>query len=101
MSTDGSAPTIPDTRAPTHGPSAPGTPRPPDARYAMRTLLGKGGMGEVWLAHDLRVDRDIAIKLMRGGGSNDSEAVARFLREARVQGRLEHPSVVPVHDLGG
>jgi serine/threonine-protein kinase len=67
----------------------------------LRTLLGKGGMGEVWLARDVRIDRDIAIKLMRGGGSSDPDAVARFLREARVQGRLEHPSVVPVHDLGG
>jgi eukaryotic-like serine/threonine-protein kinase len=74
-------------------------PKPPDARYALRALLGKGGMGEVWLAHDTRVDRDIAVKLMRG--SRDPDAVARFLREARVQGRLEHPSVVPVHDLGG
>ena len=37
---------------------------------------------------------------MRGGGQSDADAVARFLREARVQGRLEHPSVVPVHDLG-
>ena len=101
MTDDGNAPTIPDTQAPTHGPGSTGTPRPPDSRYALRTLLGKGGMGEVWLAHDVRIDRDIAIKLMRGGGSADPDAVARFLREARVQGRLEHPSVVPVHDLGG
>ena len=101
MTDEGNAPTIPDTQAPTHGPSSPGIPRAPDTRYALRALLGKGGMGEVWLAHDLRVDREIAVKLMRGGGSSDPEAVARFLREARVQGRLEHPSVVPVHDLGG
>jgi serine/threonine-protein kinase len=56
-------------------------------------------MGEVWAAHDVRVDREIAIKLMRG--AKDPDLVARFLREARVQGRLEHPSIVPVHDLGG
>jgi eukaryotic-like serine/threonine-protein kinase len=99
MTDDGHAPTIPDTQAPTHGPSVTGIPKPPDARYALRGLLGKGGMGEVWLAHDTRIDRDIAVKLMRG--STDADAVARFLREARVQGRLEHPSVVPVHDLGG
>ncbi len=99
MTDDGHAPTVPDTQAPTHGPSSPGIPKPPDARYALRTLLGKGGMGEVWLAHDTRIDREIAVKLMRG--SKDEQAVARFLREARVQGRLEHPSVVPVHDLGG
>jgi serine/threonine-protein kinase len=99
MTDEGHAPTIPDTQAPTHGPSVTGTPKPPDERYALRALLGKGGMGEIWLAHDTRIDRDIAVKLMRGG-SGDPEAVARFLREARVQGRLEHPSVVPVHDLG-
>jgi serine/threonine protein kinase len=99
MTDEGHAPTIPDTQAPTHGPSGTGIPKPPDARYALRALLGKGGMGEVWLAHDTRIDRDIAVKLMRG--SKDADAVARFLREARVQGRLEHPSVVPVHDLGG
>ncbi|HSD87507.1 MAG TPA: serine/threonine-protein kinase [Kofleriaceae bacterium] len=99
MTDDGSAPTIPDTQAPTHGSSLPGgAPGTPDPRYGLRTLLGKGGMGEVWLAHDGRVDREIAIKLMRG--TSDPESVARFLREARVQGRLEHPSVVPVHDLG-
>jgi eukaryotic-like serine/threonine-protein kinase len=99
MTDDGHAPTIPDTQAPTHGPSSTGIPKAPDTRYALRALLGKGGMGEVWLAHDTRIDRDIAVKLMRG--SKDPDAVARFLREARVQGRLEHPSVVPVHDLGG
>jgi eukaryotic-like serine/threonine-protein kinase len=99
MTDDASAPTVPDTQAPTHG--ATGAPRPPDARYRLKTLLGRGGMGEVWLAHDVRIDRDIAVKLMRAGASSDPQGVARFLREARVQGRLEHPSVVPVHDLGG
>ncbi|HUS29676.1 MAG TPA: serine/threonine-protein kinase [Kofleriaceae bacterium] len=99
MTDDGSAPTIPDTQAPTHGSTPSITPaRSPDPRYGLRTLLGKGGMGEVWLAHDSRIDREIAIKLMRG--SSDPDSAARFLREARVQGRLEHPSVVPVHDLG-
>jgi serine/threonine-protein kinase len=97
---DSIAATIPDTAAPTHGARPSGAPaRSPDDRYVLQTLLGKGGMGEVWLAHDLRIDRDIAIKMMRGSG--DPESTARFLREARVQGRLEHPSVVPVHDLGG
>jgi serine/threonine-protein kinase len=69
------------------------------ARYALGELLGKGGMGEVRLAHDTRVDREVAVKLMRGS-ARTPEATARFLREARVQGRLDHPAVVPVHDLG-
>jgi eukaryotic-like serine/threonine-protein kinase len=99
MTDDGNAPTVPDTQGPTHGAASTGPVKAPDSRYALRTLLGKGGMGEVWLAHDERIDREIAIKLMRGGAGSE-DAVARFLREARVQGRLEHPSVVPVHDLG-
>jgi serine/threonine-protein kinase len=66
----------------------------------MRSMLGRGGMGEVWLAHDVRIDREVAIKLMRGDSASDPDAVARFLREARVQGRLAHPAIVPVHDLG-
>ena len=97
-SRDGS-PTIPDTAAPTHTARNSSSPiRAPDERYVLRTMLGSGGMGEVWLAHDVRIDREIAVKMMRG--RDDPDAVARFLREARVQGRLEHPSVVPVHDLG-
>ncbi len=100
MTDDGHAPTVPDTKAPAQQGGASGAPvRSPDPRYALRTLLGRGGMGEVWLAHDRRIDREIAMKLMRGGGGRP-DAVARFLREARVQGRLEHPAVVPVHDLG-
>jgi len=81
-------------------PSDDRTPQTPDPRYALRNLLGRGGMGEVWLARDLRIDREVAIKMMRGDKS-DTTAVARFLREARVQGRLEHPAIAPVHDLGG
>jgi eukaryotic-like serine/threonine-protein kinase len=99
MTDDGHAPTVPDTQGPTQGSASAAPARAPDSRYALRSLLGKGGMGEVWLAHDERIDREIAIKLMRGGAGSE-DGVARFLREARVQGRLEHPSVVPVHDLG-
>jgi serine/threonine-protein kinase len=93
MTDDGNAPTVPDS---TSRPSGGSLVKPPD-RYVMRTLLGRGGMGEVWLARDVRIDRDIAIKLMRRDRVGDA---SRFLREARVQGRLEHPSIVPVHDLG-
>jgi serine/threonine protein kinase len=100
MTDDGNAPTLADSQGLTN-PVARGVPRAPDTRYEMRALLGRGGMGEVWLAHDARVDREVAIKLMRGDATRDPQAAARFLREARVQGRLEHPAIVPVHDLGG
>ncbi len=71
-----------------------------DPRYELGELLGRGGMGEVRLAHDERVGRDVAIKRLRCEGAPPAEAVSRFLREARVQGRLDHPAIVPVHDLG-
>src|SRR5262245_54230255 len=57
-------------------------------------------MGEVCLARDARVDRDVAVKVMLPAFRADPAIVARFLREARIQGRLDHPAIVPVHDLG-
>jgi serine/threonine-protein kinase len=66
--------------------------------YALGEVIGRGGMGEVVLAHDLRIGRDVAIKRMRGVA--DQEAVARFLREAKIQARLDHPAIVPVHEVG-
>ena len=62
-------------------------------------MIGRGGMGEVVAAHDQRIGREVAIKRMRGGAPI-ADAVARFLREARIQARLEHPAIVPVHELG-
>src|SRR5687768_14304401 len=71
-----------------------------ESRYRFRTLIGQGGMGEVKLTHDTRVGRDVAMKVIRPGMGSRSDARARFLREARVQGQLEHPAIVPVYDLG-
>ncbi len=69
------------------------------AGYRTSQLLGSGGMGEVVLAEDLRIGRSVAIKRMRDA-TPSSEATARFLREAKIQARLDHPSIVPVHELG-
>jgi eukaryotic-like serine/threonine-protein kinase len=72
-----------------------------DARYEDRARLGEGGMGEVRLCKDQRIGREIAIKVIKNGAEGSrSDARVRFEREARVQGQLEHPSVVPVYDLG-
>ena len=68
-------------------------------RYASGALLGKGGMGEVRLFHDRRIGRDVAQKTLRPEMSKSRISFERFLREARVQGQLEHPAVVPVYDL--
>jgi len=68
-------------------------------RYQLGAIIGRGGMGEVRLARDTWIGRDVAVKVLRGERS-PAELVARFRREARVQGRLEHPAIVPVHDIG-
>jgi len=68
------------------------------ARYRFGEVLGEGGMGEVLLAHDEHIGRDVAVKRIRASQPS-AEELSRFVREARVQGCLEHPAVVPVHDL--
>ncbi len=70
-----------------------------ERRYEPRSLLGEGGMGEVVLCRDRHVGRDVALKRIKGASAS-TDVVERFVREARVQGQLEHPAVVPVHDLG-
>jgi eukaryotic-like serine/threonine-protein kinase len=80
------------------------TPRPSTDliardRYRLVDRLARGGMGEVMVARDEQIGRDVAIKRMRAAEPND-RAIQRFLREARVQGRLEHPAIVPVHEIG-
>ena len=71
-----------------------------EARYELRRILGEGGMGEVRLCKDARIGREVAVKMIRSGFDTRTDFQARFLREARVQGGLEHPSIVPVYDLG-
>jgi eukaryotic-like serine/threonine-protein kinase len=68
-------------------------------RYDVGPLIARGGMGEVRAAQDMRIEREVAVKLMRSE-LLDAATVKRFLREARVQGALEHPAVPPVYDLG-
>ncbi|MEZ4302954.1 MAG: serine/threonine-protein kinase [Polyangiaceae bacterium] len=70
------------------------------ARYQLHHELGKGGMGVVQLCRDKRIGRDVALKAIRPESKNDKDRCARFLREARVQGQLEHPGIVPVYDVG-
>ncbi|HEY1547283.1 MAG TPA: serine/threonine-protein kinase [Kofleriaceae bacterium] len=69
----------------------------PDPGYQLGELIGRGGMGEVLVAQDLRIGREVAVKRIRGRPSPD--AIDRFLREARIQARLDHPAIVPVYEL--
>jgi serine/threonine protein kinase len=68
-------------------------------RYTLTHLHAQGGIGQVWLARDLDLGRDVALKELRPERRDHPAARARFLEEARVTGQLEHPGIVPVHEL--
>ena len=68
--------------------------------YEVITLLGEGGMGQVYRGRDPRLGRDIAIKVLPKESWHDAEAKARFEREARAVASLSHPNVIAVHDFG-
>ena len=70
------------------------------ARYSEGALIGEGGMGKVLLVQDRTIGRQIALKQLKDDQRANSRAVARFAREARLQGQLEHPAIVPVYDIG-
>ncbi|HEX6864535.1 MAG TPA: serine/threonine-protein kinase, partial [Thermoanaerobaculia bacterium] len=67
--------------------------------YRIERLLGRGGMGEVYLAWDERLERRVALKRVRGDSTLDGQVRERFRREARAAARLSHPAIVQVHDL--
>src|SRR5207248_7961699 len=70
-----------------------------DSRYEIGEQIGEGGMGAVYLAHDRELNRDVALKVLRAPIPTDDERM-RILREARILASLEHPGIVPVHDVG-
>jgi serine/threonine-protein kinase len=75
-------------------------PRIVDNKYKIEQLIGRGGMGAVYRARDVRLDRLIALKVVRGDLLGDPEARRRFRREAQIVARLQHPSIVAVFDFG-
>jgi eukaryotic-like serine/threonine-protein kinase len=68
--------------------------------YEVATLIGSGGMGEVYRARDVRLGRDVAVKGIRGAGARDPERLERFEQEARAAGLLNHPNVLAIYDVG-
>ena len=68
--------------------------------YQITELLGAGGMGEVYRAHDGRLDRDVALKLLPAAWFSDEAARARLLREARAAAGLNHPNICTIHEVG-
>ena len=75
-------------------------PRIVDAKYRVDRVLGRGGMGAVYCAHDMRLERDVAIKVVRAELLSDPDARTRFRREAQLVARLQHPGIVSVFDYG-
>ena len=67
--------------------------------YELVEPLGRGGMGEVWLARDLRLERDVAVKFLHAGLELESEARERLLREARAASALDHPGILTIHAI--
>ncbi|MCA1642389.1 MAG: protein kinase [Acidobacteria bacterium] len=68
-------------------------------RYQIKSLVGAGGMGEVYRAHDPNLGRDVALKVLPSDFSADRERLARFEQEARAAGALNHPNVLSIHDV--
>jgi len=88
--------------SPTQPVASPAPQSPEDSRsgrYREDAVLGVGGMGKVLLAHDSRIGRSVAVKVLHADRELAAEERERFLREAQVQGQLEHPSIVPVYDI--
>src|SRR5438552_665842 len=110
-----SPPTDPTQTLATHGartepetltpPSTPETPPatvagPGSSRYQPNRFHARGGLGEVHIATDVELKRDVALKQMRPDRADDVGGRQRFVLEAEVTGRLEHPGIVPVYGLG-
>src|ERR1700692_977015 len=68
--------------------------------YEILASIGVGGMGEVYRARDPRLNRDVAIKILREEGAASAELRSRFEREARAVAALNHPNIVAVYDIG-
>jgi serine/threonine-protein kinase len=79
--------------------SLPAVRRALAGRYDVRVPIGRGGMGLVYLARDLRLDRPVAIKLLPPALAADGACRQRFLHEARTAARLAHPNIVPIHSV--
>lgn len=89
------------TMSPTIAPTGlDGVPAIIDGKYRVDGLVGRGGMGAVFRAHDVRLGRDVAIKVVRADLVANPESRARFEREAQIVAKLQHPAIVTVFDYG-
>ncbi|HYL20841.1 MAG TPA: protein kinase [Gemmatimonadales bacterium] len=68
-----------------------------EGKYRIEKLLGKGGMGAVFLAHDLTLEREVAIKVLPPDVAQDEQVVRRFQQEAKTAAKLDHPNIIPIY----
>ncbi|MCA9554495.1 MAG: SUMF1/EgtB/PvdO family nonheme iron enzyme [Myxococcales bacterium] len=71
-----------------------------DERYRMLGEIGRGGMGRILCAKDAEIGREVAVKVLLGGNDAPDSMVRRFWTEVQATGQLEHPSIIPIHDVG-
>src|SRR5947207_93802 len=68
--------------------------------FKIQSLIGKGGMGEVFSALDTRLDRKVAVKILPTDFASDSDRLRRFQSEAKVLASLNHPNILVIHEVG-